>query len=230
MGRSVQGCRLGVPLTVAWLGVGKVNTAAGIALAVSALRPRAVVQLGIGGAFPAAPVDIGAAAVAAEEVHLDSGVERVFGAVGSTAAAASNGGSGAVVRGWDFEDLEALGFPLLDAPVPIYNRIPLAGGLPKVLAAGRWPLLPFGTAETVTGSADRGLWLAERFGVAVESMEGAAAAQVCLALGVPFGEIRGVSNTVGERDKSRWRTATALAAAHQVLDEWLAGGAAVPPD
>jgi futalosine hydrolase len=210
-GKAVRGCRLGVPLVAAWLGVGKVNTAAGLALAVRTLDPKAVVQLGIGGAFPGAPVEVGGAAVAAAEVHLDCGVEI-----------------SAAEAGPRFEDMEALGFPLLAGPVPVFNRIPLAGRLPETLSAQRWPLLSFGTAETVTGRPERAHWLARRFGVAVESMEGAAAAQVCLALGVPFGEIRGVSNLVGERDWERWRIPAALAAAHEVLEEWLANGAPVP--
>jgi futalosine hydrolase len=42
------------------------------------------------------------------------------------------------------------------------------------------------------------------FDVSVESMEGAAAAQTARALGVPFAELRAVSNVVGERDKAHW--------------------------
>jgi futalosine hydrolase len=204
-GQGACGSRHGVRLAVAWLGLGKANTAAGLALAVRALDPVAVVQVGIGGAFPGSGLEPGAAAVASEEVHLDLGA--------GTAEA--------------FEDLEALGFPLLAVPGPTYNRIPLAPGLAGRLAAGRWPALPFGTAETVSGAVADGERLAARFGVAVESMEGAAAAQVCLALGVPFGEVRGVSNRVGERDKACWRIRPALEAASEVVEDWLLAGAPV---
>jgi futalosine hydrolase len=35
-------------------------------------------------------------------------------------------------------------------------------------------------------------------------MEGAAAAHVCALYGVPFLELRGISNMVGDRDRSTW--------------------------
>ena len=44
----------------------------------------------------------------------------------------------------------------------------------------------------------------------VESMEGAAFFEACLATGVPFAEIRAVSNAVGEEDRSRWNIPLAL--------------------
>jgi len=47
--------------------------------------------------------------------------------------------------------------------------------------------------------------------VSIESMEGAAAAQVADRLGLPFAEVRGVSNLVGERDKRAWDLRSAIA-------------------
>ena len=44
----------------------------------------------------------------------------------------------------------------------------------------------------------------------VETMEGAAFFEACLAAGVPFAEIRAVSNAVGEEDRSRWDIPLAL--------------------
>jgi futalosine hydrolase len=43
-------------------------------------------------------------------------------------------------------------------------------------------------------------------------MEGAAVAQVAAALHVPLYQVRGVSNLVGDRDKSNWRVADAVTA------------------
>jgi futalosine hydrolase len=203
LGAALRGSYKEAPLVVAWLGVGKVNTAAGLALAIGQLRPATVVQLGVGGAFAGSGLRLGSAVVASEEHHLDLG-------------AFSDSG---------FEDLRALGFPLLAGPRPVYNRLPLDLALANGLAAGRWPLRPFGTAETVTGVPAEAERLRRRFRVDVESMEGAAAAQVCLALGVPFAEVRGVSNAVGERDKARWRLGAAILAATEVVEEWLAPGA-----
>jgi len=44
----------------------------------------------------------------------------------------------------------------------------------------------------------------------VESMEGAALHFVCLQEGIPFLQIRGISNFVGEREKSKWQLEAAI--------------------
>jgi futalosine hydrolase len=44
----------------------------------------------------------------------------------------------------------------------------------------------------------------------IESMEGAALHYVCLQQNVPFMQIRSISNTVGERDKSNWKLKEAV--------------------
>lgn len=193
-GEGVSGCLLGIPLVLATLGVGKVNTAAGLALAIAQLKPAAVVQVGIGGAFPGSGLSVGDVAVASEEVHLDSGVLTAGG----------------------FEDMESLGFPLLTSPARLFNRIPVDSGLSESIAGARLPLVPFGTSETVSGRVG----VRSPFRVAVESMEGAAAAQVALAAGVRFAEVRGISNLAGEREKSGWRIEEALEAANLAVEEW----------
>jgi len=206
-GAGVAGTLAGRPVHACWFGLGKANTAAGLALAIRELNPAAVIQVGIGGSFAGAGPAVGAVAIATEELHLDLGV-----------------------RGDDyFEDLQAMGFPLLpdDAGGTIYNRLPVSAPLAQRLArageTGGVPvqLVPFGTAETVTGSETQARHTGRRAGVAVESMEGAAAAQVCLALGVPFAELRGISNLVGVRDKGQWRIGEALQGAHAVLHAFL---------
>jgi futalosine hydrolase len=44
-------------------------------------------------------------------------------------------------------------------------------------------------------------------------MEGAAAAHVCALYGVPFLEVRGISNLVGDRDRQSWQVEEAVAVA-----------------
>jgi futalosine hydrolase len=44
----------------------------------------------------------------------------------------------------------------------------------------------------------------------IESMEGAALHFVCLQEKIPFLQIRGISNFVGERDKSKWQLKSAI--------------------
>lgn len=188
---------------LAHLGVGKVNTAAGLALLVARYAPQAVVQFGVGGAYVGSFLSVGMVAIAAREIHLDTGVTDA--------------------EGW--HGMNELGFPLIDKGQPIYNLIPIDQRLTHALvdAVGA-PLVTFGTSETVTGTFEAAQVLYERFDVAVESMEGAAAAQVCLALGVPFAELRGISNIVGERDKRAWNVRGAARAAGEAVLRFIRTG------
>lgn len=52
----------------------------------------------------------------------------------------------------------------------------------------------------------------QKFGAAIETMEGAALHYVCLQLGIPFLQLRAVSNRVGERDKENWKIQEAMEA------------------
>ncbi len=177
-------------------GVGKANTAAGLALAIERWRPQAVVQLGIGGAFAGSFLSVGMVAVAAVELHLDTGAGE----------------------GDAWQSMESLGLPLLPGPPPVYNEMPTDGALSERLAApSRAPAVRFGTSERVTATLEAAERLQRRFDVAIESMEGAAAAQVCRALDVPFAELRGVSNIVGERDKRAWDVPRAVRASTEAL-------------
>ena len=78
----------------------------------------------------------------------------------------------------------------------------------------------FVTCSTCTGTDARAARIAQRTGGAVESMEGAAVVQVARTFGVPVGEVRGISNTVGNRDRASWRLAEAAAAAQEALVQW----------
>jgi len=185
---------------LAHLGVGKVNTAAGLALLIARYAPAAVIQFGIGGAYLGSGLSVGTVAIAAREIHLDTGLQDA--------------------DGW--HGMNELGFPLVNKGQPLYNLIPTDQQLSHALVdATGLPLVTFGTSETVTGDFKLAKALLERFDVAVESMEGAAAAQACFALGVPFAELRGISNIVGERDQRAWNIPAACAAACQALMQFI---------
>lgn len=186
----------GFPVVVTAAGIGKANTAAAIAALCASGSVGAVVQLGIGGAYPAPaggqPLPIGSLAVAASEFDLDLGL-----------------GVGATWLG-----LESLGFPAVATDPPTFNRVAIDAALAGAVAASSgWPVVPFATSDSVTTEPLTAKRIAAEHGVMIESMEGAAAAQVCLALGLPFIEIRAVSNDVGERDKGKWKLREAVAAA-----------------
>jgi futalosine hydrolase len=59
--------------------------------------------------------------------------------------------------------------------------------------------------------------LAQRWGAEVESMEGAAFARACLALGVRGAELRAISNPAGVRDRGAWRLKEALTALERAV-------------
>lgn len=69
------------------------------------------------------------------------------------------------------------------------------------------------TVATVTGSASGAAALAARFPDAVaEGMEGAGVAAAAVLHGVPFGEVRTISNVVGPRERDSWQIPEALRA------------------
>ena len=111
-----------------------------------------------------------------------------------------------------FKDTEYMGIPLLKtASSVMFNRLsrvrsaadksacslPRTGG-PRSIPA---PLSPC-PAAPVPCRARREL--EERYHGLCENMEGAAVAQVAACHGVPWLEVRGISNMVEDRDLSKW--------------------------
>lgn len=174
-------------------GVGPVNAAHALTLAIVGSRPRSIVVCGIGGAYPDSGLAIGDVACAESECYGDLG-------------ATSPGG---------FLDMRALGFPLVAGPPPIYDVIPL-----QLFPAAR--RVRFVTMSSCTGIDAAGRAVAARTGGAVENMEGAAIAQVAAIHGIPAGEVRGISNIVTDRDTAAWRIKDAAAAAQEALLSWIA--------
>ena len=109
-----------------------------------------------------------------------------------------------------FLDMAALGFPVVAGEKPIFNTLPM-----QIFPAAQ--RVPFVTLNTCTG-----MDVEPRVaGWAVENMEGAAVAHVAALAGIPVGEIRGISNMVGKRDRSSWRVKEAATAAQEALMEWI---------
>ena len=68
------------------------------------------------------------------------------------------------------------------------------------------------TVSTVHGNEASIARVTERFNPDVESMEGAAFMYACLVHGVPFAQVRAVSNIVERRNRSAWKLTEAIAA------------------
>jgi len=60
-----------------------------------------------------------------------------------------------------------------------------------------------------------------RYAAAVESMEGAALHYACLSSGIPFIQLRSISNYVTRRDRSAWQLKPAIDALNGQLIGWL---------
>ncbi len=104
-------------------------------------------------------------------------------------------------------------YSILDA-----DTIPFKGGAlvaPKLhnqieRALAKYPSAPAVTVQTVSGLPHKRELLEKQFNPQIESMEGAAFFYVLLLEGIPFAELRSVSNEVGERDRSKWNIPMAL--------------------
>ncbi len=184
----------GVALVVT--GVGAVNAACALTRFLERTGAHSVVVCGIGGAYPGSGLAVGSVAWAASECYGDLG------------AASADG----------FLDMAALGFPVIGGSEPVYNQLPMT------LRPEGAPTWPFVTVNTCTGDDGTARLLAARTGGAVESMEGAAIAHVARLYGIPAGEVRGISNPVGNRDRSAWRVREAAVAAQQELLRALGAG------
>ena len=185
-------------------GMGAVNTAHALTCALQAFRPALVLQVGVGGAYLEAGLTIGDVAVASEEIYGDVGVRTR--------------------EGW--QSAEGIGIPLLRREKPYFNHFPLNSELVERararLAAGGWcqggPAVrvgPFVTVQECSGTTALGQEREARFRALCENMEGAPAAHLCQLYGVPFLELRSISNQVEDRQVEKWDLPLAAARAQQ---------------
>jgi len=103
------------------------------------------------------------------------------------------------------------------------EELPFPGLAPETFALSCFPDLEHldsaeaATTALATGTAQTAL-RRRSGGMDLESMEGAAWAQVARRAGVPFAQVRAVSNVAGPRDRQTWHVAGALAALRRTLE------------
>lgn len=172
-------------------GMGKVNAAHSATYLIEKYPVSAVINIGVGGAYPGSGLMTGDVALASREIYGDEGVIDSAGWAG----------------------LEKIGIPLVqDGKKRYFNEYPL--NLPSFSTLkgrdrrSRWNFKirsgNFVTVSAVSGAQKRARQLERRFNALCENMEGAAVAQVCTLYKIPFIEIRGISNVAGIRDKRKW--------------------------
>lgn len=184
-------------------GMGKTNAAHALTALLETRDVRGVVGFGIGGAYPGSGLEVGAIALATEAVYGDEGVQTPGGWMSTV----------------------GIGIPLWQtAEGRIFNTFPLDAGRVErartALARAGYEARtgPFVTLSCCSGTAALGAAMAARVpGALCEGMEGAALAHVAAIYGVPFLELRAVSNLVEDRDMSRWRIRAAAEAAQDAV-------------
>jgi futalosine hydrolase len=72
------------------------------------------------------------------------------------------------------------------------------------------PIVTAVSINEITTNPKRIHQLIVQYAPAIESMEGAAFHYVCLNEGIPFIQLRSISNRIGERDKSQWQLHKAI--------------------
>jgi futalosine hydrolase len=187
-----QGIDSAASIRVIETGVGPVNAAHGVTVAIMEGRPDAILSCGIAGAYPSSGLRIGDVVCAQVEVYGDLGAQSPSG----------------------FLDMKELGFPTVSEPSPLFNELPL-----QLFPADR--RARFVTVSTCTGTDAFATEIQARTRGEVENMEGAAIAHVAHLHRIPVGEVRGISNMVTNRDKSGWRLRDASEAAQQATLQWL---------
>ena len=175
------------------MGVGPVNAAHAVTLAITREKPKAIIVCGIGGAYPSSGLQTGDVVAAAVEIYGDLGAQSPTG----------------------FLDMKALGFPVVDGTSsPLFNEMPM-----QLFPAEQ--RVNFVTVSMCSGIDADARRLEARTRGAVENMEGAAVAHVAHLHQIPVGEVRGISNIATTRDKSAWKIKEAAEAAQRALLEWL---------
>jgi futalosine hydrolase len=163
------------------IGVGLTSAALALGALVATISPSEVIMVGSAGSLPGSGLQAGHLAVASSEVLSEFGVCSEIG-VGS---------------------VEALGLTGLSQEMPLDQE--LAGHLTEAalenasVGVGRF-LTVIGVSPDIRLAESR----ANRFAALVENMEGFALALAGERFRIKVGEVRGVSNLAGIRDKTTW--------------------------
>lgn len=185
-------------LPAAWevlvTGVGKSGAAVAAARRLAEGGVTAIVSFGVAGAYPGSLLDVGDVVVATDVAVLDEGLET-----GPRFVPFDRPGMTVPGAGW--------------SPTDPSLRDRLLSGGPHAfrVVAGR--------IATVSVCAGTARLAAERAaaGAVAEGMEGAAVAIAAARAGVPFAEVRGISNPCGPRDGAPFDLRTAVDHAALVL-------------
>jgi futalosine hydrolase len=155
-----------------------------------------VLQAGIGGSYERS-LPLGSVVLVHSELFADLGAEDHY----------------------QFRDVYELGLADKDA-FPFSNGTlvnPLAGSAGSIAL----PRVSGLTVNSTTGSAFSAQLRWEKYGCTLESMEGAALHYICLMEGMPFAQVRSISNYVEARNRPAWEIGKAIVALNGWLKEYV---------
>jgi futalosine hydrolase len=187
----LKGNKGSVSVTPLIAGVGSLATSYALTRQLGEARPALVIQAGIAGCLT--DKRPGEVLVVSEEVLADLGV-------------------------WEDQRFKSL----FDMRLADPEGFPFTGGRlvnphSSLLAVPHLELVRGMTVNEITTSAERIRWHQQNTSAIVESMEGGPLHYVCLQMGVPFLQLRSVSNIVGVRDKTQWNIPLAIARLNEEL-------------
>ncbi|CAG0997489.1 Futalosine hydrolase [Phycisphaerales bacterium] len=181
----------GAGVDVVLTGVGKANAAGAVARCADGSRHGAVLNIGVGGLLPGGTAELGSVVLATSSVFADEGVLEPGG----------------------FRDCAAMGFPAVDGGMGIAADQTLGKRVRACVDASG----VVACVSTCSGTDRLAREVAARTGAMVEAMEGAAAGLSARRLGIPFIEVRVISNTTGDRGGQRWEMRRALDSLSEVI-------------
>lgn len=171
-------------------GVSKAAAAGGVARVLDPARHGLVLSVGIAGALGTAST-LGQVVFADRCELVDDGVQTPEG----------------------FESLERLGFGPFNGEA---SEVEVSRAVIDAFSPLAGVIGPVATVSVCSGTNAAAANLAGQ-GFVAEAMEGAAVALVGERVGVPFGELRVISNTTGDRAAQRWELTAALSGLTSVL-------------
>lgn len=198
--RSVGGYTLlegrlgGTVVCLGVVGIGLVSAAVALGCFLTTIRPDQVIVVGSAGAMPGSGLKVGDVAVASSETLSELGL----------------------CTGKGIGDAATLGLPGLHQEVSFDQDLAKCL-LHEVQGSFRGATGPLLTVAGVSSDPAHADHRAKTFHSIVENMEGYAVALACRMFGVPGGEVRGISNQAGVRDKSRWDLGLANQRAQMVV-------------
>lgn len=169
-------------------GVGLMPSTYAIMHLMTSRKPDMVIQLGIAGSFDPSLM-LGTAVMVRSEIVADMGVFETDG----------------------YHDIFEMG--LAEKNIPPFEQGAIMNHHDKLMETASLPAVAAVSVNEISTNPHKIALFSNKYKADIESMEGAALHYVCTLQHIPFIQIRGISNMVGERDKTKWKIHESLFAA-----------------